>query len=260
MRCSFWSGLFSPLLCALFLVACGAATASRGDRPTRWDLRITEVVRDGNGGQSDELVANIRRSGDHFEWSPSSGESDWRPLEGSAADVEARLGAVEDAVHLRGEAYDGELPITFIYRDGGSEVHVSILPSNLTEDLATLRRAAVTLVSAQSSMGTDVASGGGDREVDPGMGGFSEGQCSPEVHVSRWVDEGESYDLCSESCVHEGVRFDCITREERDELDRSIVNDESAARERLVASLIDRIRGRLSSGEVVIQHDPSDVR
>jgi hypothetical protein len=173
-------------------------------------------------------------------------------VNGSAAEVEAQLGAVEAASHSEGEVAAGESPVTFSYQHGSSELRVSRTPSALSDGLRSLHIAAVALIAAQH---TSTAQ---DENIDPRMGGFSEGACTPENQVSSWEENGVHFDLCTQSCVRQGVRFSCITPEERDELDGVILNSNGVERERFAAILIERIRSRIASGEVTPMLDPSD--
>lgn len=251
---SFWSCI-ATLALAVGLLGCGAANTSAAEQPTSWQLRITEYERNAiDSTGADRLIASIRRTGDRYEWSPSIEEGAWLPVNGSAAEVESQLAAIEAASHSEGEVADGELPITFSYRRGSSELRVSRTRSGLTDGLRGLQNAAVALIAAQHTSTTH------DESVDPAMGGFSEGACAPEVHVSSWEENGRHFDLCTESCIREGVRFACISPEERDELDRVIVNSNGVDRERFARILIERVRGRIASGEVVPMLDPSDTQ
>ena len=248
---SFWSRL-TALSFALHSFGCGAS-APATEQPAGWHLRITEFEANAiDGWSADRLVASLRRVGDRYEWSPSADEHAWMPVQGSAAEVEARLGAIEAASHTEGEAYAGESPLTFSYQRGSSELRVSRTPSALTESLRDLQRAAVALIAAQIPGPAD--------SPDPVMGGFNEGACAPEVHVSGWVDNSTFFRLCAESCEREGVRFACMSREESAELDRVIVSGNGVERERFVAILIERIRGRIASGEVTPMREPSDAQ
>lgn len=250
---SFWTRL-TALAFVFFGIGCGASSSAT-EQPTGWHLRITEFEPDAvDGASADRLIASLRRVGDRYEWTTSYDEHAWLPVNGSAAEVEARLGAIEAASHADGEAVAGESPITFSYQRGSSELRVSRTPSALTEGLRELQSAAVALIAAQIP--------GPANSPDPVMGGFNEGACAPEVYVSNWEDNGAHFDLCTESCVaHRPVgptRFQCITAEERAELDRVIVQSNGVERERFAAMLIERIRARIASGEVVPMLDPSD--
>jgi hypothetical protein len=245
---SFWSLTARSVL---FLgIGCGA-NSSATEQPAGWHLRITEFEPDAiDGASADRLIASLRRVGDRYEWTTSYDEHAWLPVNGSVDEVEAQLAAIEAASHSEGEAYAGESPITFSYQRGSSELRVSRTPSALTEGLRALQRAAVALIAAQIPGPAD--------SPDPVMGGFNEGACAPEVHVSGWEDNGTFFRLCAESCESEGVRFSCISREESAELDRVILNSNGVERERFVAMLIERIRARIASGEVTPMLDPSD--